>query len=261
MEAVIAASMVIMIFFIVYHFSNYNLLSSLETKKDIEKFHKAELIKDYFIKKYSFPGEYEEDYLTFARTLPISERTFDPINNFTDKNIMFIIHPNSYDSMFNINPNLNLSNITVPNNFTIYSNVYVLYNPPKNIISGDKIYFNEMLYIPKITEKIVNNNSLKLYGCEGDRIYFNLDKKAVSTYAKALNNETAIFKVNGELYSKNLTTEFRKIDITPSLKNGVNKIEILKSPYPIEFEINTNESTTFYFVTLSPRNVTIIVGQ
>jgi len=40
---------------------------------------------------------------------------------------------------------------------------------------------------------------------------------------------------------------------------GINEIRILSSPLPVEFLIKTNENTDFYYLTLSPNNVTIVV--
>lgn len=68
-----------------------------------------------------------------------------------------------------------------------------------------------------------------------------------------------IFTVNGYIYKKPLKSVFDNIDITPNLNVGINEIRILSSPLPVEFLIKTNENTDFYYLTLSPNNVTIVV--
>jgi hypothetical protein len=68
-----------------------------------------------------------------------------------------------------------------------------------------------------------------------------------------------IFTVNGYIYEKPLKSTFDNINITPNLKEGINEIRILSSPFPVEFRIETNDNTNFYYLTLSPRNITVMV--
>ena len=100
-EAIIIAFIFLSIFYIGYAVYSYNLLTGVEEKKNAEQYHKAILLKDFFIKSSSFPGKYYVDlyYRDFLNDLNIQEKTFDPLNNFSKFNgsVQFIINPNIYD--------------------------------------------------------------------------------------------------------------------------------------------------------------------
>ena len=205
-EAVMVAFIFLSIFYIGYMVYSHNMLTAIEEKKDTERFHKALLLKDYFLKKYEFPGEYNEDYIqNFTNELNLNEKTFDPINNFSEVNgsFYYIIHPNIYDEMLdNIseeNNNFSLKKITLKYNdnekvinYSIYSNVSLSYNT-LSISYNDIIYFKENAYIPKITGITKNTSVVKLYGCNGDHIYFKVDKEIISASAKIIVNNKNMF--------------------------------------------------------------------
>ncbi|WP_456374083.1 hypothetical protein [Methanocaldococcus sp.] len=277
-EAVIVAFIFLTIFFLGYSIYSHNLLTGIEEKKDTEKFHKALLLIDLFLKKYEFPGNYSEDYIqNFTDELNLKEKTFDPINNFTNDSdrFIFIIYPNKYDNI--LNNYVNLSNITFNFSgiiFKIYSNVSNVNNISINL-SNIKIYdwvvfFKENVYIPKITGITYNSNVVYLYGCEGDHIYFKIQNYKTNNInisnvsAKLLNytgSSEVIFSINGYIYNKSLNSSFKNInEIIPNIISGINKIEILYSPVPVEFKIKTTNVTKFYYLTLSPRNITIMVN-
>ncbi|ADC69649.1 Protein of unknown function DUF2341 [Methanocaldococcus sp. FS406-22] len=197
-EAIIIAFIFLSIFYIGYMVYSHNMLTALEEKKDTEKFHKALLLKDFYLKKYEFPGNYNSSYIeNFTKELNIEEKTFDPINNFSEVNgsFYYIIYPNIYDEMLdNISGeynNFSLKKITLEYNdsgkiidYYIYSNVYKNYNIPSSF-TNDVVCFKENLYIPKITG-VSHGTSLYLYGCNGDHIYFKVDKPVVSASAKII---------------------------------------------------------------------------
>ncbi|ACV25031.1 hypothetical protein [Methanocaldococcus fervens] len=279
-EAVIIAFIFMGIFYLGYTTYNYNILASLEEKKDTEKFHKILLLKDLFLKKYDFPGSYNEDYIeNFTNKIKLNEKIFDPCNNFTEElnGFYFITLPNEYDETLdevasgNNNFNLNRIEFNFSNEeyFSVYSNVVTDFTLPNS--SGGYstlVYFNENLYIPKITGVTKNTTEVKVYGCNGDHIYFEVDKKIINASARIISNNEELsfnvtFTVNGQIYKKELNSTSKDIGITPNLKKGINEIRILSlnTTYPVEFTIETNDSANFYYLTLSPRNVTILVGS
>ncbi|AIJ06358.1 hypothetical protein JH146_1516 [Methanocaldococcus bathoardescens] len=210
-EAVIVAFIFLSIFYVSYMVYSHNMLTAIEEKKDTEKFHKAVLLKDLYLKKYEFPGEYTEDYIqNFTAKLNLKEKTFDPCNNFTEdfSKFYFIIHSNKYDEMLDDaakDNNFSLNKITFTfngDNFTVYSNVTTNYTLPK-ILSGDTIvYFKENAYIPKITGTTKNTNEIKLYGYNGDHIYFKLDANVVRASARIIiNNENMFSEWSGWKYA------------------------------------------------------------
>jgi len=204
-EAIIIAFIFLSIFYIGYAVYSYNLLTGVEEKKNAEQYHKAILLKDFFIKSSSFPGKYYVDlyYRDFLNDLNIQEKTFDPLNNFSKFNgsVQFIINPNIYDDELSDysndlkNTGLQELNFTFgTKTFTIYSNVYN--NPPTTSslsISGDNIlYFTENAYIPKITGMGFGNN-FNLYGCEGDHIYFKVNSEITSASARVMTSQNNNF--------------------------------------------------------------------
>ncbi|ADG12883.1 conserved hypothetical protein [Methanocaldococcus infernus ME] len=251
LEAVIASFLILTIFFMFYGSFSHNFQSTLESKKETERFHKALYLKDYYIKKYSFPGLYREDYLNFVNSLELTEKTFDPINNISG--FIFLIENNSYDSQYNVNlPTIKFKYIT------LYSNV----NEPCNYslsVENSYVTFKENLYIPKITGE-ENTNNFYLYGGLGDHIYFEVDNNIREVSAKLEDGEgDVIIMVNNILYNLYLNSTYERIDIEPSLKVGVNKIEILSSPSVVVFNITTENTGNVYYLTLSPRNITFII--
>ncbi|GEM_PF-3510985 len=206
-EAIIVAFIFVSIFYVGYVVYSHNVLTGLEEKKDIEKFHKALLLKDLYLKKYEFPGGfYTDDYIkNFTNELNLQEKTFDPFNDFSEDNgkLYFIIYPNIYDTMLdNVSDDtnnfslkkirVNFTNDGVIINYSIYSNVTTKIALPS--ISGNNIiYFKENVYIPKITGITKNKAEIKLYGCEGDHIYFKVDKEISSASARVILRNKNLF--------------------------------------------------------------------
>ena len=199
-EAILIAFVFLSIFYIGYMVYSHNLLTGLEEKKDTEKFHKALLLKDLYLKKYEFPGRfYTNDYMeNFTNKLNLQEKTFDPLNDFSECNrsFYFIIFPNIYDEMLeNVSDdtnNFSLNKLSIQFdddgkkiNFTIYSNVTTKIVLP-SINGTNIIYFKENVYIPKITGITKNKNKMKLYGCSGDHIYFKLDARVINASARII---------------------------------------------------------------------------
>ncbi|XRP97430.1 hypothetical protein ACO3UB_02645 [Methanocaldococcus sp. 16A] len=267
-EAIIVAFIFVSIFYVVYSTYSYNLGTAIEEKRDTEQFHKALLLKDLFLKKYEFPGNYSEDYIqNFTSELNLQEKTFDPINDFSNdsEKFYFIIHPNDYDDMLD-NADISLNNITLTFNngetFKIYSNVINNYEQPD--LSGNTIItFKENVYIPKITGISKNTNEIELYGCNGDHIYFKVNENITHISARLINttnNENVTISINGVIYQVTLSNSEKSINCTQNIKiNDINTIRILNSPSPVEFNISTQNDANFYYLTLSPRNVTIMV--
>ncbi|XRO77797.1 hypothetical protein ACO3VM_04565 [Methanocaldococcus sp. 10A] len=268
-EAIIVAFIFVSIFYVVYSTYSYNLGTAIEEKRDTEQFHKALLLKDLFLKKYEFPGNYNEDYIqNFTSELNIQEKTFDPINNFSNESgkFYFIIHPNEYDEMLD-NADISLNNIILIFNngetFRIYSNVNDSYELPYNLSDNTIITFKENVYIPKITGISKNTNEIELYGCNGDHIYFKVNDNVTDFSARLINttnNEDVTISINGVIYQVTLSNSEKSINCTQNIKiNDINTIRILNSPSPVEFKITTQNNANFYYLTLSPRNVTIMV--
>ncbi len=273
-EAVIVAFIFLSIFYVSYMVYSHNMLTAIEEKRDTEKFHKALLLKDVYLKKYEFPGKfYNEDYIqNFTKYLKLKEKTFDLLNNFSEYNgsFYFVIYPNTYDEMLsNIISNENdLNPIPVPFNdrgkiinFTIYSNVNVTPNYILPSISGsDIIYFKENLYIPKITYKRANIYNPKIYGCEGDVIFFsisNVTNTSNITISIDTYDNYSIFTINGRIYELN---ETNSTEILPSIDfHTINEIRILHAEYPIIFKFIYSSPLNISYVVFSPRNITIMV--
>ncbi|CAB3289483.1 conserved protein of unknown function [Methanocaldococcus lauensis] len=201
-EAVIVAFIFLSIFYLGYSIYSHNLLTGIEEKRDTEQFHKALLLKDLFLKKYEFPGNYKEDYIqNFTDILNLNEKTFDPINNFTNDSgkFCFVIYPNEFDDMLD-NSNISLNKITFTfngYNFTVYSNVFSnisLISLPNISNANTIIYFKENAYIPKITGITKNKSEVNLYGCNGDHIYFRIcDGNVISASARVITDNRNIF--------------------------------------------------------------------
>ncbi|XRO75746.1 hypothetical protein ACO3TA_02470 [Methanocaldococcus sp. 28A] len=268
-EALIVAFIFVSIFYIGYMTYSYNLGTAIEEKRDIEQFHKSLLLKDLFLKKYEFPGNYSEDYIqNFTSELNLQEKTFDPINNFSNDSgkFYFIIHPNEYDKLLD-NANIPLNNITLTFNngetFKIYSNVSGNCSQPGTLNGYTIITFKENVYIPKITGITKNTKEIELYGCNGDHIYFKVNENVTNFSARLLNttnNENVTISINGVLYEITLNNSEKSINCTQNIKiNDINNIRILNSPSVVEFYITTQNNANFYYLTLSPRNVTIMV--
>jgi len=248
-EAIIIAFFVLIIFILIYGSLSHNFQSNLEEKKEIESYHKALYLKDYYIKKYSFPGLYKEEYLTnFANNLNLEEKTFDPINNISG--FLFVIENNSYDEA--LEGNINLGYIRL--NYTkLYSNVNRDFNYSP-LTTKSFIMFKENLYIPKITG-MENNNTFNLYGGEGDHIYFKVNSEITDVEAKLINNNgEVILKINGYILNTSLNSSYKSLDKS-FFKTGINKIEVLKAPSVVEFSVKTQNTGEVYYLTLSPRNV------
>ncbi len=180
-EAIIVAFIFVSIFYVGYLAYSHNFLTTLGEEKDIGKFDKAIYLKDYYLKKYSFPGNYSTTYMAnFISRFNFKGKTFDIFHNFSrDKgNFEFIIHPTIYDKFIANSPVKYYIKPTVLNfsdgkNFTIYSNVYNTSSVDTNFsLEGNYIVFNENAYIPKITYHNTSDDSPELYGCSGDVIYF-----------------------------------------------------------------------------------------
>ncbi len=246
LEALIVSLLFLTAFYIVYDSSNYNFVTSMEMKKDTEKYHKALLIIDYFIKKYQFPGSYNEDYMqNFANYIKL--KSFDPINNFSNETVYFIVQNSSYDYYY---PN-NITNLKTLyiKNIVIYSNTYNNISHP-NINYENRISFKETLYIPKITG-ITYGNSVTLYGEEGAKIFFKFNGTIKSINISA----PAVLSINGYLYKVTNDT-----NITPLIyTNDINEIDILNCSNVIKITLTTENNSKFYYVTFVPRTIIFYV--
>ncbi|UXM84436.1 DUF2341 domain-containing protein [Methanococcus aeolicus] len=195
-EAIIVAFIFLAVFYVGSMAYTHNFLTILESKKDIDTAHKSLLLKDYYLKKYSFPGDfYERDNFTNNVVNKLKNnniKTFDIYSNFSEdrEKMYFRIYSNQYDEKL---ANATIELITTNNyafnatfdtsNITIYTNVAnrtktnnSLNNFDSNL-GSDFTVFNDVVYIPLIT---LDNNSpnpigYKAYGSNGDIIYFYMD--------------------------------------------------------------------------------------
>ena len=178
-EAIAVAFIFMSIFYIGYMAYSHNFLTALEEKKDTENFHKALYLKNYYLKKYSYPGNYSDEFMDFTNSFNFDTNTFDLFHNFSeDKNhFAFIIHSNVYDKWLentSIKNEMPLVGVNFSNgeNFTIYSNVNNMEVNATSSFESDFVVFEESAYVPKITYHNNNEDSPEIYGCNGDVIYF-----------------------------------------------------------------------------------------
>ncbi|WP_048057937.1 DUF2341 domain-containing protein [Methanothermococcus okinawensis] len=215
-EAIIVSIIFVMVFYIGSMAYTHNFLTALETKKDIDEAHNSLLLKDYYLKKYSFPGDFYNNSGNFKEHIVDSLRnnnlkTFDIYHNFSDadKKMYFIIYPNKYDeelynSSANITNNNYILNITFDkSNITCYTNVAdkiktknSINNLNKRVEGRDITVFHDVVYIPLIT---MDNNSqypngYKAYGSNGDIIYFYISGVNKDFSARILTNNRNRFR-------------------------------------------------------------------
>jgi hypothetical protein len=178
-EAIIVAFLFISMFYVGYMAYSHNFLTELSDKKDTEKFDKALYLKDYYLKKYSFPGDYPNDYIVnFVDRFNFNAKTFDLFHNFSsdENNVAFIIHSNEYDEWLKTTPINEITEIPVNfsggENYTLYSNIVKGNIDMDFSIKGNYVKFNENAYVPKITYHNISDAHPKIYGCNGDVIYF-----------------------------------------------------------------------------------------
>ncbi len=223
------------IFIIVIYVANmayiHNSQTFLDIKKDVDVAHKSILLKDYYIKKYSFPGSLYNSS-TFVEKLGNNIKnknikTFDLCNNFSSDsgNLYFLVYSNNYDKTLydEIPPSIRdgSGNITFQlynknSAITLYSNMADISNAYDfiNLLAGDivgsyKIY-DETLYIPTITLGGDGDNIIeyKSYGSNGDITYFYIDKNNVNINLniRALgNNENNLGMYTSWKYASPLT--------------------------------------------------------
>lgn len=187
-EAIMVAFIFLAVFYVGSMAYTHNFLTFLESKKDIDTAHKSPLLKDYYLKKYSFPGDfYERDNFinNIVNKLKNNNiKTFDIYSNFSEdrEKMYFRIYSNQYDEKL---ANATIELITTNNyafnatfdtsNITIYTNVAnrtKTNNSLKNLnvnLGNDFTVFNDVVYIPLIT---LDNNSpnpigYKAYGSNG----------------------------------------------------------------------------------------------
>lgn len=249
-EAIIVAFIFVSIFYIGYMTYSHNFLTSLENKKDTEKFHKALYLKDYYLKKYSFPGNYSTDYsVNFISRFEFNADTFDPSHNFSNDNNHFgcIVHSSIYDKWLKSTP----INATIPpsivinfsngENFTIYSNVNnsKINNSINSTFKGDVVVFNENVYIPKITYHNNSEGNPKIYGCNGDIIYFLINGANIheASVKLIINNSNIFDRWSNWRYISPILVKNR---LNTALTDYTVKITFNSNRYILNNEMNEN---------------------
>ena len=205
-EAVLVAFIFLSIFYVGSMAYTHNFLTFLESKKDIDVAHKSTLLKDYYLKKYSFPGDYyERDNFTndiIDRLNDSNIKTYDLYSNFSEDNgkMYFRIYSNQYDKKlanasidltdgdYAISAEFDTSNITLYTNVANKTKTINTLNNMNDNLGNDFTIFNDVAYIPLIT---LDNNSpnpigYKAYGSNGDIIYFYIDGVENSFSARIL---------------------------------------------------------------------------
>ena len=248
-EAVIAAMVVLLIFYMGYFSITHNILTFHEEKRDIEAFEKSNLVVNKVFKDHEFPSNsYTPDYLKFVDR--IKERyytsedtipgTFDP---FSRSDV------DEYCIRYNltVSSNVNTTGIT---SFNLY-NFSSSYLKKKNLLIPVKTWrYNSK----RVSENISLGEILYLGTKEPSQLeYINISAQ------KPVN---VILSVNGVPFNISINS-------TPKI-SGFGKIWEIYEPneikvlnisqnIPITLDVAYSKNTTVYVLKLKPADVHCIV--
>ena len=256
-EAIVAAMIILMIFYVGHFAITNNILIIHEEKRDIRAFEKSNLMANKIFKDHEFPSDsYTQDYLIFVEK--IKERyytsgntipgTFDPysLENtgyeydiiytstiYSNVNNSGIINSTTYS--FDDNIYIKTKNLLIPVKTCSYSFIHGMY---ESISKGEILYFT-------------TNGSSKLK-------YINISAPQPVDVVLSVNGVPFKMHVN----STPKISEFGKVINTHSSEiYGPNEIKIINisNDIPIILNIMYSNSSTIYLLKLKPENISCIL--
>jgi hypothetical protein len=237
LEALLVAMLFISAFYLTYMMYSNNYLTSLEEKRNIEGFQRANLKTDVMFKKAELPGEgYYKEFLE-----EVCKRYWG-----TDKMVGTL---NPYENVSSIGGFV--ANKTIGNLNTAFPNATSLFIKSRNLLVAVSTYkANNVL---KFNETLTDN----------DVLYFKAENRDIKNiFLKPNTSTTVTLTINGVPLVINLSKRNNKIsDIVENYslmeRNDVNEIKLLKTEptASIQIKVIYGSNTKIYIAKLRPMNI------